>query len=124
MDGIGPISDLGFQIADSARVANLPSALTPPPSDVVDRSDEKKQQVAKDFESVLLTRLFNQVQQTIGHWDPDEDGTAQQVQGLFWLYLARDAADKGGLGLWKEIYQNLQQMEGTPNPVEALDEEF
>jgi len=111
-------------MADLQQGLNPPSESINPQLNPADRSDEKKQQVAKDFESVLLTRLFNQVQQTIGHWDPDEDGTAQQVQGLFWFYLARDAADKGGLGLWKEIYQNLQQMEGTPNPVEALDEEF
>jgi Rod binding domain-containing protein len=90
----------------------------------VDRTDEKKQQVAKDFESVLLNRLFDQVQQTISSLNPEEDGTSQQVQGLFWLYLARDAADKGGFGLWKDIYQHLQQMDGVPNPADVLNEEL
>jgi Rod binding domain-containing protein len=124
MNGIGQISDFGFRIADSSRVANPPSAIIPAPSSPVDRSDQKTQQVAKDFESVLLSRLFEQVQQTMSSLDSEEDGTSQQVQGLFWLYLARDVADQGGVGLWKDIYQHLQQMEGAANPTEALNEEL
>jgi hypothetical protein len=130
MEGIQPSADFGWQMADSSRVA-------PPPSSSADPIDQKKQQVAKDFESVLLTRLFAQVQQTMSSLDPEEEGTGQQVQGLFWLYLARDAADKGGFGLWKEIYQHLpgapsamdrmweaRQIAGVPNPADALDEEL
>jgi hypothetical protein len=117
MAEVQPIADFGLPISDSNRVAN-------PPSGSVDRTDQKKQQVAKDFESVLLTKVFDQVQQSMGHWDLEEEGTSQQVQGLFWFYLARDAGDKGGFGLWKDIYQHLRQMEGAPNPVESMDEEL
>lgn len=124
MDGITAISDFGLQIADLSRAANLQSEIINPQSNSVDRTDEKKQQIAKDFESVLLTRLFEQVQKTIGSLDTEEEGTSQQVQGLFWLYLARDAADKGGVGLWKDIYQHLQQMDGIPNPADVLNEEL
>jgi Rod binding domain-containing protein len=124
MDGISPISDGGWQIADLSPVANPPSAGIHPSSNAVDPADQKKQQVAKDFESILLTRLFAQVQQTMSGLNPEEDGTGQQVQGLFWFYLARDAADKGGFGLWKEIYQHLQQMGQAPNPADALNEEL
>jgi hypothetical protein len=133
------MADGGLQIADLSRAANaqpdnsvaggrrLPggaAASINPPSNPVDHTDQKKQQIAKDFESVLLTRLFDEVQKTIGTVDTEEDGTGQQVQGLFWLYLARDAADKGGVGLWKDIYQQLQQMDGTPNPADVLNEEL
>jgi Rod binding domain-containing protein len=124
MDGITPIADFGLQVSDLSCAANPQSALVSPQSDSVDRTDQKKQQVAKDFESVLLTRLFDQVQQTISSLDPEEDGTSQQVQGLFWFYLARDAADKGGFGLWKDIYQHLQQRDGVPNPADVLNEEL
>jgi Rod binding domain-containing protein len=124
MDGIKAISDFGFRIADASRLANPQSSVAEVQSSPVDRTEEKKQQVAKDFESVLLTKLFDQVQQSMGNWDLEEDGASQQVQGLFWLYLARDAADKGGFGLWKEIYQHLQQMDGIPNPAESIDEEL
>ncbi len=117
MENIGPIPDCGLWTADLSQVVNLPSASP-------DGADQKKQQVAKDFESVLLSRLFEQVQKTVGSWDSAEDGTGRQVQGLFWLYLARDVADRGGVGLWKDIYQQLQQMDGMPNPAEALNEEL
>jgi Rod binding domain-containing protein len=117
MDGIKPSADFGLRIADLMREVQ-------PASGAAVRSDEKKQQVAHDFESVLLTRLFNQVQQSLGQWDLEEDGTSRQVQGLFWFYLAREVSDQGGVGLWKDIYQQLQQLDGVPNPADVLNEEL
>lgn len=104
--------------------AKAPATLPGPPAQGVDRSDEQKKQIAKDFESVLLTKLFDQVQESIGRCDLEEDGAAPQVQGLFWFYLAQDVADKGGLGLWKEIYQQLPMMGGAPSPADVLNEEL
>jgi Rod binding domain-containing protein len=90
-----------------------------------ERSDEQKKRIARDFESVLLGKLFDQVQESTGGWGLEkEDGTSQQVQGLFWMHLARDVADKGGLGLWKDIYQYLRQMEGAGTAGDAIDEEL
>ena len=77
-------------------------------------SEEKKKQIAKDFESVLLGKLLDEMKATIGNWGFEEDGASEQVQGIFWLYLARDIADKGGVGLWKDIYQFLANPE-MPN---------
>ena len=118
------MADCGLRIADYGGSAKSPSAITSLQSQGVDRSDEQKKQIAKDFESVLLTKLFDQVQESIGRWDLEEDGTSSQVQGLFWFCLARDVADKGGLGLWKEIYQQLPMAGGTPNPADVLNEEL
>jgi Rod binding domain-containing protein len=137
MDGIESIADCGLRIADYDGGAKSTSAITALQSPRVDHTDEQKKQIAKDFESVLLTKLFDQVQESIGRWDLEEDGTSSQVQGLFWLCLARDVADKGGLGLWKEIYQQLPRMGATrgsqreimrwgtpPNPADVLNEEL
>ncbi|MEJ2648354.1 MAG: hypothetical protein P8016_08120 [Sedimentisphaerales bacterium] len=44
---------------------------------------------------------------TIGNWGFEKDSASEQVDGIFWLYLARDMADKGGLGLWKNIYDSM-----------------
>ncbi len=117
MDGIKPSADFGRRMVDLTREVR-------PPSNPASRSEEKKQQVAHDFESVLLTRLFDQVQQSLGNWDLEEDGTSRQVQGLFWFYLAREVADQGGVGLWKDVYQQLQQGDGAPNPADVLNEEL
>ena len=70
-------------------------------------SEEKKKQVAKDFESVLLNKLLDEMKNSIVDWGLDKDAASKQIQGIFWLYLARDIANNGGLGLWKDIYQSL-----------------
>lgn len=88
------------------------------------QQDEQKKRIGKDFESVLLTKLFDQVQASIedSGFD-DEDSGAQQVRGMFWLYLAQDVADKGGFGLWKDIYQHMKQMESPAGSTASVDEE-
>lgn len=74
-------------------------------------SEEKKKQVAKDFESVLLTKLLDEMKKSIVDWGSEKDGASKQIHGIFWLYLARDIANNGGLGLWKDIYQSLTNAE-------------
>jgi Rod binding domain-containing protein len=69
--------------------------------------DEKKKQSAKDFESVFIYKLLEEMKDTIGDWGFEKDEASGQVQGIFWLYLARDIAGNGGFGLWKDVYQRL-----------------
>jgi len=82
-------------------------------SRLVNITDEKKKQVAKDFESVLLDKLLNEMKNSIVDWGLEKDAASKQTQGIFWLYLARDIANNGGLGLWKDIYQFLSHSEQT-----------
>ena len=96
----------------------------PASSGEVRGADEKEQQLAKDFESVLLTKLFDEVNNSISQLSVDEDegdGTSGQVQGLFWLYLAQDVADKGGFGMWQDIYQHFKSIEGARAAGESMD---
>ncbi len=74
-------------------------------------SEEKKKQAAKDFESVLLTKLLDEMKKSIVGWGSEKDGASKQIHGIFWLYLARDIANNGGLGLWKDIYRSLTNAE-------------
>jgi Rod binding domain-containing protein len=84
---------------------------------------KKTEQLAKDFESVLLTQLVDKMKETIGQGGfEEEDAASGQVQGLFWLYLARDIADKGGLGLWKDLYRFFNDMQKPNAPTQSLDE--
>jgi len=91
------------------------------PSKVEGFSEERKKQIAKDFESVLLNKLLDEMKNTIGGWDGDEDGASEQVQGIFWLHLARHIADNGGLGMWKDIYQFLTKSADASPTAESLD---
>ncbi len=87
-------------------------------------SDETKRKLAKDFESVLLTKLFDQIKESIGSTGFEEDAAADQIQGLFWSYLAQDVGAKGGFGLWQDIYQYLKEQEGQPASGELMDKEL
>ncbi len=82
-------------------------------------SEEQEKQVARDFESVLLHRVLDQMKDTIVDWGSEKDGTSKQVQGIFWLYLARDIADNGGFGLWKDIYKFMSDA-NHPNSTGSL----
>ena len=131
--GISPaLPPLALERIPDGATAGPPAGGEPPTRPVRDmgdevssahRHDERKRQLARDFESVLLARLFDQVKESIGPWSVDEedDGTSQQVHGLFWLYLAQDVADKGGLGLWQDIYQHFNAVEGAPPAGNSID---
>jgi len=84
-------------------------------------SEAEKKQLAKDFESVFINKLLDEMKNTIGDWGPEKDRAWQQVEGIFWLYLARDIADKGGFGMWKDIYQFLADSEHKNTETELLD---
>jgi Rod binding domain-containing protein len=77
---------------------------------VDDIPEQKKEQIAKDFESILLSKLLDEMKNSVGDWGFEESAASEQIQGIFWLYLARHLANNGGLGMWKDIYQTL------PNP--------
>ncbi len=84
-------------------------------------SEEKKKQVAKDFESVLLNKVLDQMKNSIVDWGIEKDAASKQTQGIFWLYLGRDIANNGGLGLWKDIYQFLSNAEQTNSVQQPVD---
>jgi len=86
------------------------------PGKINGMSEEKKRQVAKDFESVFISKLLDEMRDAIGEWGFEKDGVSKQIQGMFSLYLSQHIADNGGFGLWKDIYQfltGLGQAEAT-----------
>jgi Rod binding domain-containing protein len=78
---------------------------------IQDASEETKQQAAKDFESVLLTKLLNEMKNTIGNWSDETDAASEQIHGIFWMFLGQELANNGGMGLWKDIYQSFNELE-------------
>lgn len=87
-------------------------------------SDAKKKQLAKDFESVFLTKVFEEVRKSIEDSGFDDDVGADQVHSMFWSYLAQDMANKGGFGLWQDLYQQFKAMEGTGERGGSMNEEL
>jgi len=63
----------------------------------------RTRQVARDFESLLIHRLMEQMQQTVEESPLLDSPMTKQVQGIFWFYMAQEMAAAGGLGLWRDI---------------------
>ena len=71
--------------------------------------DEKTVEAAKSFEGVLIQQMLNTVQESLNDWGMEEDGADKQTQGLFWMYLGQEVSDKGGFGLWEDIYKSMSE---------------
>lgn len=93
----------------SGAISALAGKGKEPSGHLVGKEAEK---AAKDFESVLLHKLMTEMQQTIPQSGLLDTEITRQVQGIFWLYLAQDLAQKGGLGIWKEVYRQMAQLAG------------
>ncbi len=70
-------------------------------------SREELIQAAKDFESVLLDRLLQEMKRTIPESGLLGGQGSEQVWDLFWGQLARAVGSHGGLGLWKQLAGQL-----------------
>jgi Rod binding domain-containing protein len=114
---------------DSAKLILTEPVLPPAPlehlqqSQLKNVSEEKRMQTAKDFESVLINKMLDEMKNTIGSWGFEKDGPSDQVQGIFWLYLARDIGNNGGVGLWKDIYQFMTDAGRSNAAGKALDDQ-
>ena len=94
-------------------------------SDATSATDKKTEQAAKDFESVLLTKVLEGMENTVSQFSTeDKEAGSEQVKGLFTLFLARDMADKGGLGLWKDLNAFFKDMQKTNTTSQSVDEKL
>jgi len=90
-------------------------------AEAVGTSEEQKKQIAKDFESVFIHKLLEEMKNSIGDWGFEKDAFSKQVKGIFWLYLARDIANNGGFGMWKDIHRFLTDSEHKYVSEDTLD---
>jgi Rod binding domain-containing protein len=84
----------------------------------------QKEQFARDFESVFIEKLLDEMKNTIGDWGFEQDAASKQIQGLFWLFLARDVSQNGGVGMWKDIYKTLEQNAAPPQTTSEIDDKL
>jgi Rod binding domain-containing protein len=85
--------------------------------------DAKKKQYAKDFESIFINKMLDEMRDTT-EWGLEKDDASGQVDGIFNLYLARDLADNGGFGLWKDIYKSLKNSQSVNSAPNATDKKL
>jgi len=109
MESVNLFNNAPIQSGDVKKASEM--------SKSVDGSDNaKKMKVAKEFESILVGQIMNQMKETIGESGFLEDGSSKQIKDMFWSFLADDVGSKGGFGLWKNIYNSMSpdQMEAKP----------
>jgi Rod binding domain-containing protein len=126
IDSVNSLSSLGASAAQNVGQADPSDDLRATANAAAGASDEKKKQLAKEFETVFISKMFDQVKESIGSLslDEEEEGISDQVDGLFWMYLAQDLGDKGGFGMWKDIYRHFQEMDGSRPAGGQIDKEL
>jgi len=87
-------------------------------------SDDAKKKFAMDFETIFISRLLEEMKNTIGDWGEEKDGASQQIDGLFNMFLANGLGEQGGFGLWKDIYNSLVEMEEKGRTTELVDKKI
>ena len=100
MEALNPFNNAPVAVDDVKRASEMSKA-------VEGSDDAKKMKVARDFESILIGQLMNQMKQTVGDSGFLTDGSSRQVQDMFWSFLADEVGSKGGFGLWKNIYKSM-----------------
>jgi flagellar protein FlgJ len=98
------IQSLGAGVAGLAGIAGG----TPTPRAGETPAPRATEQAAHDFESVLLQKVLEEMQRTVPKSGLLDDSMSEQIQGLFTYHMAQDLANKGGLGLWKQIQRQMQ----------------
>lgn len=78
------------------------------------RSSQDLQDAVRQFESILLVRLFEEMKRTIPEGGLLDDPMCKQMNDLFWYYLADDLAAKGGLGISDELYREMSHLTAGP----------
>ncbi|HBG26602.1 MAG: hypothetical protein A2Y10_16125 [Planctomycetes bacterium GWF2_41_51] len=97
----------------------MPTALPEQVKKTDDATDAAKIKFAKDFESIFVNKLLDEMKNTIGEWGEEKDGASQQVNGMFYMFLAKDIGENGGFGMWKDIYNSLKDS-GNKNTAPAI----
>lgn len=92
------------------------------------KTAEQIKSVAQQFETVLLHQVIKQMKETVDYTSLDEeDESGEQINSMYWSFMADAVGQEGGLGLWKSIYQDLATSHGVdvrrfPADGPALDE--
>ena len=81
-------------------------------------NQEQAVQAAKDFESVLLHRLLSEMRNTIPDSGLLGDGTSDQVESMFWMFLSQSLSEKGGIGLSKQLTRDFMKMANLSQPAQ------
>ena len=76
----------------------------------VDIEDMHRRKVARDFEAVFVRMVMSKMKDTIPEGDM-EDSASKEIKNIYWTFLGDGVAEKGGFGMWKQIYESMPKNE-------------
>lgn len=75
------------------------------------KDEAGKKDFAKQFEAIFINKLLDQMTKSINEINPDKDPSSKQVNSIFNMFLSRHVSQNGGMGMWKDIYHSLSNVE-------------
>lgn len=85
----------------------------PVTADEQDKTAEQLRAAARQFETIFLHQILKQMKETADYASfDDEDESGEQIQSLYWSFMADNVGRQGGLGFWKTIYNDLAAAQG------------
>lgn len=110
-----PVSS-GLDAVEAARESQRRQA-----AGAVGKNEELKA-VAQQFEGIFIQQILKQMQETIqeSSFDP-EDSSNDQVHSLYCTFLTDAVSERGGLGLWETIYEQMSRMQATDDGGQTVD---
>jgi Rod binding domain-containing protein len=121
MESITPLNSMAVQSLDLIDPVQRFKATSSGTLDEAARTEAQKIQTAKDFESVLLTAMMDQMKKSVGNWGFEKDSGSNQMQDIFWMHLSQDIGSQGGIGLWQEIYKTMNQTASQATSENTMD---
>ena len=85
---------------------------------------ERAREAAAGFESAFLHRLLDAMRATIPDAGLFESSSMGQYEDMFFFHLAETVAEHGGLGLGRQVYQQMIQHYNEPAATEIHTEEW
>ena len=107
MESALPLNNIAIQSLDLVDPAQRLKQASSGSMNDATRDEAHKIQTAKDFESVLLTAMMEQMKKSVGNWGFEQDAAANQMQDIFWMHLSQEIGSQGGIGLWQDIYKTM-----------------
>lgn len=74
---------------------------------------EQLRAAARQFETIFLHQILKQMKDSVDYASLDEeDESGEQIQSMYWSFMADSVGQQGGLGFWKAVYEDLASAEG------------
>lgn len=69
--------------------------------------EKSKKEFARNYESLVLDKLFSSIQTSMTEGGFCEDAGASQINDMFWMFMSQAITQKGGTGLADQIYKSI-----------------